>query len=69
MEIDDASVETIVNFIQTQKVPKEEHAAVKVGFKEVTISAGHEKSMDRENQFKTVLRMTLMMTFPEHNIG
>lgn len=41
MEIDDTSVETIVNLIQTHKVPKEEHAAVKVGFKEVTISAGH----------------------------
>lgn len=41
MEIDDASVEAIVNLIQTQKVPKEVHAAAKVGFKEVTISAGH----------------------------
>lgn len=41
MEVDGSSVEMMVNFIQTQKAPGEEHTAVKVGFKEVTISAGH----------------------------
>lgn len=41
MEIDDAGEETIANFVQTPKVTKEEHAAVKVGFEDVTISAGH----------------------------
>ena len=41
MEIDDASAGAIVNFIRTQNSPEESHAAVKVGFKEVTICAGH----------------------------
>lgn len=41
MEVDDVTAETLVSFIQTQKLPEEQYASVKVGLKEVTILAGH----------------------------
>lgn len=41
MGMDDATAGALVSFIQAQKPPEEQYAAVKVGLKEVTILAGH----------------------------
>lgn len=41
MDVDDTTVGALVSFIQTQKLPEEQYAAVKVGLKEITILVGH----------------------------